>query len=736
MTSPAVILWNPVLPPVIMLLCGIVFAWLAWRTYRDCRIERRKRLLFWSLRMVAFLILCFILAQPSRRDTRRESEKPALAVLVDISASMDDNPTRASQTRAVRAASFLRSKTIKEAEKDFRVLYYGVGNDLEEGFDPSSDLSFHAPRTFLLNALQRLNARLRAENLAGIILLSDGLDQSMLDLDSLAFTAPLLIPELEDPAPIADSEQSDFAITDLAYPKRVIVKWDTRIELSVQRKTGSGSAAFPVHLRQNGEIIKSEQVEFADNERFRKVAFTITPEQIGSQLYDVAIEPENDQDSSNNRKELLIEVTDAKQRILYLEGVPRWEFKFLKRALLAEKSYQLNAFVQGGDGAFINFDEQSGLAGGALPALNAENLKAYKAIIIGDMPGSAIDADAAKQIQDFVDKGGGLLIIGAARAYGRDGFISNEHIQAMMPAKSAPDATMREGRFMVDFTAAGRAVPALASLADEMRLPPILSLWAPVETGAFTTVVLTSSDNTPVLVTRRFGQGRVAMLLSDSLWRWQMGSGGDNGGKGIYGRFVTQLLTWLCPSQDERDDSGLMQILLADGEVDLRARMVIGLGGLKQSGVSSVTCRIRTPGDKELAIPMAPARLESEVGLSQPTDGFRCDFVPDEVGPYRVSVTSPDGTQEAGTVFLARFPEHERSGQPANRSLLQRLASMSNGNYLPWAEQQDLLAKLDRTPREIESASEYPIWNHWLALAALITLFCLEWWLRRRADMV
>lgn len=736
MTSPAVILWNPVLPPVVMLLCGAVFAWLAWRTYRDCRIERRKRLLLWSLRMAAFVILCFILAQPSRRDTRRESEKPALAVLVDVSASMDDNPTRATQTRAVRAASFLRSKAIKQAEEDFRVLYFAVGNDLDEGFDPTADLSFHAPRTFLLNALQRLNARLRAENLAGVVLLSDGLDQSMLDLDGIAFTAPLLIPELEDPAPIADSDQIDFAIADLAYPKRVIVKWDTRIELSVQRKTGSGNAAFPVHLRHNGTTIQSEQAEFADNERFRKIAFTITPDQIGSQLYEVVIEPEGDQDSSNNRKELLIEVTDAKQRVLYLEGVPRWEFKFLKRALLAEKSYQLSAFVQGGDGAFINFDEQSGLAGGALPTLDAENLKAYKAIIIGDMPGSAIAADAAKHIQDFVDKGGGLLILGAARAYGRDGIIGNEHIQAMMPAKSGPDAAMREGRFMVDFTAAGRAVPALSSLADEMRLPPILSLWAPVETGSFTTVVLTSSDNTPVVVTRRYGQGRVAMILSDSLWRWQMGSGDDNGGKGIYGRFVTQLLTWLCPSQDERDDSGLMQILLADGEVDLRARVVIGLSGLKQSGVNSVTCRIRTPAGNELAIPMAPARLEGDVGLSQPSDGFRCEFIPNEVGPYRVSVTSPDGTQDAGTVFLARFPEHERTGQPANRGLLQRLASMSNGKYVPWAEQQDLLAKLDHSPREIESSTEYPIWNHWLALAALIALFCLEWWLRRRADMV
>ncbi|NLE55862.1 MAG: hypothetical protein GX617_13065, partial [Lentisphaerae bacterium] len=73
---------------------------------------------------------------------------------------------------------------------------------------------------------------------------------------------------------------------------------------------------------------------------------------------------------------------------------------------------------------------------------------------------------------------------------------------------------------------------------------------------------------------------------------------------------------------------------------------------------------------------------------------------------------------------------------PANRGLLQRLASMSNGKYVPWAEQQDLLAKLDHSPREIESSTEYPIWNHWLALAALIALFCLEWWLRRRADMV
>ena len=74
----------------------------------------------------------------------------------------------------------------------------------------------------------------------------------------------------------------------------------------------------------------------------------IEPIQTGRILYRVEILPENDAKPDNNRREFLIEVTNAKNRVLYLEGAPRWEFKFLKRALLAEQNYQLSAFVQGG----------------------------------------------------------------------------------------------------------------------------------------------------------------------------------------------------------------------------------------------------------------------------------------------------------------------------------------------------------------------------------------------------
>ncbi len=290
-------------------------------------------------------------------------------------------------------------------------------------------------------------------------------------------------------------------------------------------------------------MLSTESAAFAEGESFQKISFSLEPTDIGSQLYEILISPELDSDNTNNRRELIIEVTDAKQRVLYLEGSPRWEFKFLKRSLLAEKNLQLNAFVRAGDGAFINFDEQAGSGlSGTLPTLNTETLRQFKAIILGELPGSAFSQEDATAIRQFVEKGGGLLLLGAKIAYGAEGLASNEPLRQLFPVQSEPGATMREGRFSVDFTPAGRSLPVFTALAEEIRLPPLLSIWGPVKPGDFATTYLSATDGSPILVGRRYGQGRVAIILSESLWRWQMGSSADETGKGFYGRFITQLL--------------------------------------------------------------------------------------------------------------------------------------------------------------------------------------------------
>ncbi|MBQ7649568.1 MAG: hypothetical protein IJS15_01330, partial [Victivallales bacterium] len=378
------------------------------------------------------------------------------------------------------------------------------------------------------------------------------------------------------------------------------------------------------------------------------------------------------------------------------------------------------------------FDESN--SGEAMPKITGDSLRHYKAVIIGDLSGASLSDEETAELRKFVENGGSMLMLGGVNAYKEDGIAFIKEFSQIMPAEYAIGATMHDGRFAVDFTPEGRALQAFASISEEGRFPPVLSLFSPVKTGPFTSTYLAATDGTPLLIARQVGQSRTAMLLSDSLWRWQMGSM-DAGGKGLYGRFITQLLYWLCPGQKNDAPEDALQIVLAEHEVNQHQRIVIGAVG--DAGASgNVTCTIKSPSGKTLAIPMLPARLSTEFGLTQAQAGFKCEFVPSELGTYTLEAANADGSRRSKDVILSKFPETERTGAVINRTFLHALAEQSGGRWTTWGNQAKLLEGLDLEEHTVEVTSERPIWNHWAGLAMLMFLFCLEWWLRRRWDLV
>ena len=720
---------NPVLPWWLILPCGLAYAWLAWLTYSQCKLTMRQKSLLWSIRMLAFLLIAWMLFLQSMRTIRKETEKPAVAILVDTSASMTDNPIGAEKTRAERASELLASSAFRSLSSKARLFTFGIGAELEELPAP---LAFTAPRSLISQHIAKIASRFRGDRLSAIILLSDGLDHSPETLEASSLGIPLYIPELEEPGDPIHQAKLDFGIGETSYPKRVTVNWKTSITAAVKRISGTKAATFGVKLMQDGAVLQEESVTFAEKESTRRVTFQLEPAVMGSRIYELRIKPEEDESAANNRKELLIEVTDNKQRILYLEGTPRWEFKFLKRSLLSEQNLQLHAFVKFGDGSFISFDETS--SGDPMPPLTHEALKEYKAIIIGDLTATALTDAEAGELCRFVEDGGAILMLGGVNAYAENGLAFTKGLASIMPASYQSGASMREGRFSVDFTSEGRVLPAFSSLAEGGSFPPILTLWGPVKPGPFTSTYIASTDGSPLLLARQAGQGRTAMLLSDSLWRWQMGGNDGEGSKGLYARFITQLLYWLCPDRQEGAADAPLQILIATGEVDQHEKVVIGAIGNLPSG--TVTCILTTPSGKTLTLPMLASKLENEVGLSQPQNGFKCEYTPDEIGTYKLEARSSDGTRHASTLLLSRFPELEHTGAPINRTLLHGLAEKSGGAWVTWNRRETLLDGLVLTPRTLEVVNTRPIWNHWLGLATLMALFCLEWWLRRNWELV
>jgi hypothetical protein len=738
MIPAGVIVLRPALPPVLTVLLILLFAVAAWLTGRRCGAGRRRQAIIWALRITAVLILTGLLMQPERRTATIREEPSLLVLALDVSASMDDRIPGVDLSRADRAREFLAAGQFKRFAAPFRVVRFDLGPETHERIEAAGDIEFKAPRSNLASGLNEIARRLQAERPAAVIVLSDGLDHSGADLSAEAQALPVYALELEPPSVARRESPPDVRIDEVVHPETAILDWDATVEVII-RRSRSGPESFPVHLYEEGRRLQSVTATFAAGQSFQRLSFVIHPERRGRLYYYVEIVPEDDHEPQNNIREFMIDVVAPENRIVYLEGVPRWEFKFLKRVLLAEKTFELAAFVRGADGAFVSFGEGRGFLPAALPnLLSPDELARCKVLILGDLEVGALERSEQEALAGFVERGGGLLILGAAKAYGSGGWKSSDILRPLLPAVPEPGSVMAEGRFAVECTAAGRSHPALRNVATDLaELPPILSIWRPARVGEFSSVLLAAADGSPVAVVRRYGQGRVAMVLSDSLWRLQLGEASTVDARSFYSRFVTQLVHWLAPSRSDRSQGEMLQVVTAGSEFELQERLRIGaLYSRRLPPGQVLTCTVTTPDDRRLAFPMRPAELGQDVGLSPVRDGYDCEFVPQVPGRYEVTVADPEGAVTATQQLLVKRADRELTGQPADRAFLRKIAGATGGELIPWEQRFSFQTSIQNEPVRMEILREYPVWNRAPLYFLLVVLLIGEWWYRRRLDLV
>lgn len=735
MTPTATLLFRPAMPVWLILLLVILFGATAWLTYLRCAAGHRMRWALWSMRMGAIAVLVWFLLQPDRRSTHVEEEPSILAVAVDVSASMTEQLGGNAQSRAERTAEFLQTSPVQNWIGRHRCAVFEIGGETRErSIDHLRNLTFNAPRSNISTGLNDIARRFQAANIAGILLLTDGLDHAGEDLSPAAAAIPIFALELEDEFEPDEAIVRDAYVDEISYPRTAILNWEAGIEVLV-RRTAHGPSSFPVHLFREGERIRTASVAFREGETFRRLSFSMTPNRTGRIYHYVELEVDDDR-MDNNMRPFIIDVADPENRVLYLEGHPRWEFRFLKRAMLSEPMFRLNAFVKGTGDAFISFEEDSAMARLDLPTLDHAELGNYKVLILGNLPGNALEAENYRAVRDFVDNGGGLLLLGGNQAFASDGWRDAPFLRDLLPVRFESGGNFVEARLPVELTHVGRSHPALRQLPYQAGgLPPILSLWRPVRVGDFGSALLATLDGSPVVVTRRYGQGRVAIVLTDSLWRWQLG--GDTAGedKSLYNAFITQIVHWLAPDRRQLESGRLLQIVTAKSEYELRERIAIG-AVYQAEQPEAFTCTIVTPAGRSLAYPMQPMVLSDDVGLSEATDGHACHFTPTDPGKYTIQVVNAAGTLKAEERILVRAADRELTGKPIDRRFLTRLANATGGEFVRWEERLDLPPRIPSQPRTVEIVRESPVWNKPILYLLLVALFLGEWWIRRHHDLV
>ena len=289
-----------------------------------------------------------------------------------------------------------------------------------------------------------------------------------------------------------------------------------------------------VQIEDEGRIVATQDVELPADGEPETVRMRFTTAEAGPRLYSFSVAPQpGEMVTRNNVREGLIVVQDRRRKILYFEGEPRWEVKFLLRGVESDENLQVTLLQRTAENKFfrMNVDGPDELPGG-FPTQRAD-LFAYSGLVLGSIEANHFTPDQLRMIADFVNRrGGGMLMLGSHRSFAEGGYAGTP-VSDVLPVVLPPVAADSEEGFFaevrVSATRAG-ASHAATQIADTEQasverwdtLPPVTVVNPITEAKPGATVLLSAPDDLIILAFQRYGAGKSLALPIQDSWMWQM----------------------------------------------------------------------------------------------------------------------------------------------------------------------------------------------------------------------
>ena len=731
--------WPKWILAILVLAAAAGLAWLIRSRLPQAspQVRNWKAGVIWLLQFAMAALLLILLWQPAVLVAELKPQQNIIAVLVDDSRSMsipDNGATRESQ--AVKA---LEGGVLDELQKKFQIRLYRVDGQLARISKLDElKMSAPAPATRLGDGLRQLAGEAADLPIGAVVLLSDGADNSGgIDLETISTFRSRRIP-VHTVGFGLEQVPHDVELDDAIVAPRALA--DSRLAAKVSfHQRGYGGQKSMLTVRDGEKVLAAREVTLASDGKSQSETLLFNAGAAGAKTFQFTIDAlPGEENRANNAVTRLVNVESNKRRILYVEGEPRWEYKFMRRAEEDDRIVKLVSMLRTSENKIYRqgIDDPKELAEG-FPS-RAEDLFDYQALIIGSLEASYFTTAQQELIRQFVDRrGGGMLLLGGRASLGDGGWGASSLADLLPVVLPNKKGTFHRDPATVELTPAGadniitRLVEDPARNVERWKKLPYLMDYQEAGTPKPGAVVLAEmnagSRKLPLLITQNYGRGRTAVLATGGTWRWQMSLPlGDK----THDEFWQQLLRWLVTDTPGRVVASVpSQMLFDDGRVRFSAEVCDK--NYLPAADARVEAHILGPGGTAVQIEMSP---------DPNTPGtFHADWSADKPGSYLTEVTAIRSTEELGRDVLtfARMDgvaENFHTGQ--NRELLEKLASQTGGRY--WRPQD-----LSRLPNEI-SYSEAGItvrdtkdlWNMPAVFLLILLLRSSEWLLRRKWGVV
>src|SRR5436190_1382971 len=464
--------------PVLLVVAGaIALAVAALLTYRRlATLDRpRDRLVLVGLRLATLAVLLFCLVRPTLILKAAVPQQNFYAVLVDDSRSMaiadrDGQPRSAFVQQQLGGP---HAPLLEALSKRFVVRFFRFSS-ASDRVAAVGDLKYEGTATRIGQALDRARDELAGLPLAGLVVVSDGADTSEAAIDeSLASLKARSIPVFTVGVG-QGSFARDIQVTRVETP-RAVLKGTALVVDVVLSQTGYSGQTVPITVEDDGRIVSTQEVKLPADGESATVKVRFTASDAGPRLFRfrVAGQP-GEQVTQNNARDALIEVQDRKEKILYFEGEPRPEMKFINRAVADDKNLSVTILQRTAENKYyrINPSSPEELVGG-FPKTR-EELFAYRGLILGTVEAASFSPDQLRMIADFVNKrGGALLMLGGRRSFAEGGWAGTP-VGEVLPVLLDNDTGRKAAEYFSGLMAvhpakAGERSPVTQIAANEQR---------------------------------------------------------------------------------------------------------------------------------------------------------------------------------------------------------------------------------------------------------------------------
>ena len=706
-----------------------------WRWRRSpSTLNRARTLTISALQWATLAVLLLLLWEPAISVTALRPQQNIVAVVVDDSRSMslDDG----SVSREKQAVDLLNGKLLKQLQSKFQVRLYRLGSGLER-IDQLSSLHAAEPATQIGRGLDELAAESGTLPIGSVVLLSDGSDNGGgIDASTLSQLRERRLP-VNTIGFGKEHLQTDVEIDRVELPAKALP--GSRLEAQVTiRQDGFNRQRARLVVNAGGTVLANKPITLGNTpEQVETVEFNAG--KTGVENVEVKIDPlPGETNTANNRVTRILSVDNTKRRILYVEGEPRWEYKFLRRAAEDDPALQIVSMLRTTQNKIYRqgIANPQELADG-FPS-KPEDLFAYQGIILGSVESGFFTPVQKELIKEFVDRrGGGLLFMG-----GRWSLADGGYNVAPFPELLPVNLPRRKNTFQRSFVAAELTEAGKQSAicrieedpeksADHWEVLPYLANYQDPGTPKPGAQVLANTNvagrRVPLLVTERYGHGRTAVLATAGTWRWRMQQPVADKSQETFWR---QLLRWSAgPSPSEVTASSPNANLSDDGRAQIRAE--VRDKAYLPVADASVTARVIEPDGSSNTVDLHPD--PAAAGF------YAADWNAAKEGSYVVEVTALRGPEKLGSDVL---PFHRQNGvaesfhREQNRDLLQRLAQETGGRYYTPQSAAQLPDEIAYSEAGVTSREMKDLWNMPVVFLLLLILRGSEWLLRRRWSVV